>query len=224
MKWFQRIFTWTAVVAASAFVWQSSLSSLDPNDDYGFAMTRTNPDPELIQMMPAKEIEKVLADHLDLFPRSKVPSLSRHLLALARQHRMDPAFILSVIQTESTFRVKVESYAGAIGLMQLMPATASAMARRNGIPYKNSRSLHDPYTNLSLGVAYLAYLRDRYRGDSPYYQMAAYNLGPARLNELRAQKSFRPVGTKDYYLKIKKGMTRMRIYGVQAERREFAGV
>ncbi len=224
MKCITRTIAWATLVSGLSLALHSSHASVDPTDDFSFAMTRTTPAPEAVSLMSEAAVEKILVDHLDLFPRSKAPALAAHILTLARKYRFDPAFILSVIQVESSFRVKIQSFAGAIGLMQLMPATAEVVAKRHGIPYNGARSLNDPFTNVSLGVAYLSYLRDKYRGQSPYYHIAAYNLGPARLNELRSQKSFKPSGTKQYYLKIRKGVPRLRFYRAGLTPKEFAGV
>lgn len=226
MKSVLHILSWAALVGLSALALSTSrVGVLDPTDDFSFTISRAKLRPDSIAWMSEREIRKILVDHLDLFPRSKAPALARHILKLAGQHQFDPAFILSVIQVESGFRIKVVSPAGAIGLMQLMPATAQLVARQNGIPYRDARSLHDPFTNLSLGVAYLAYLREKFRGDSPYFHIAAYNIGPARLEELRARKSFRPVNTRRYFEKIQGGVPRLRYYGSGViEAGELAGV
>ena len=224
MKYFTRTFAWMAV-GTIAFLAQGHPGfRLDPTDDFSFLLDRSEAAPVNLSIMPSAEIEKILADHLDLFPRSKVPALARHLQDLCARYQFDPAFILSVMQVESGFRVKITSPAGAIGLMQLMPATAEHIANKQKLPFKGARSLHDPFTNLTLGVAYLAYLRDKYRGDSPYFPIAAYNLGPAKLNQLRAQKGFQPSSTKRYYEKIRAGVPKLRFYRAALQERGIAGV
>ncbi len=131
---------------------------------------------------------------------------------------MDPAYVLSVIQIESSFRSSVVSPVGAVGLMQLMPATARYVAPRHGIHRKITVSdLRDPFLNLSLGVAYLRELRDRYAGLSAYYPLAAYNLGPARLDQLRARPGFKPTQTWKYYQAIMRGVNDWRHYGTRAK-------
>lgn len=183
----------------------------DPTVDFSFAFATSSQDDDF-KLMSEEEVAAVFRDHLDVFPRSKTRALARHLLSLCHQYRFDPAFVLSMIHVESTFRVRVVSYAGAIGLMQLMPRTAAMVAKKFGIRYTGARSLTDPFTNLSLGIAYLSVLRDRYRGESPYLYVAAYNLGPTKLDSLRKQEGFRPVDTKKYYEKIRGGMHRLRYY------------
>lgn len=192
---------------------------VDPTDDLSFSLHST--EPQRFRTMGEAQIAALLADRLDLFPRSKTPELARHLVALCDEYRFDPAFVLALIQVESRFRVKVVSPAGAVGLMQVMPATAAVVARELGLRTfrlkkvdrsRFERMLTDPFLNLEVGIAYLAWLRDRYRDLSPYYLVAAYNIGPARLEELLSRKEFRPVNTRRYYEAIRKGIPGMRFY------------
>ena len=88
------------------------------------------------------------------------------------------ALVLGIVRQESSFDPKVKSSAGARGMMQLMPATASLMARRQGVDY-SPYMLDDATYNIRLGSAYLASLVDQFDGS---YAMAAagYNAGPGR--------------------------------------------
>jgi hypothetical protein len=138
--------------------------------------------------------------------------LAKHLLKLCVRHEMDPALVLSVIQVESSFRSDVVSPAGAVGLMQLMPATARTLTSRR----VTFETLKDPFFNLELGVTYLKNLRKRYAGLSAYYPLAAYNLGPHRLDTLRAKPTFKPEKTLRYYEEIMRGIGDWRRYGSQA--------
>lgn len=152
------------------------------------------------------------------FSAAKRKRLARHLYRLCLRYQMDPAFILSVIQAESGFRTNVVSPAGAVGLMQIMPATGRFVAGRHGLPTRiGAKDLEDPFLNLSLGVAYLRELRDRYAGQSLYFHLAAYNLGPHRLDELRARPDFKPVKTLKYYEDIMRGVNDWRHYGTRAK-------
>ena len=64
----------------------------------------------------------------------------------------------------------------------------------------------DPFTNLTFGVAYLAFLREHYRGLNPYYLLAAYNMGPAKMDELLSKKTFKPGKTKTYFEAIRRAV------------------
>jgi len=100
------------------------------------------------------------------------------------KYGFDPLLIAAIIKTESNFRSFARSPVGALGLMQLRPPTAQAMARERGISWQGKHSLHDPYFNLRLGIYYLAKLIRRF--GNLELALAAYNLGPTHI--LRLQK------------------------------------
>ncbi|MEO8054207.1 MAG: lytic transglycosylase domain-containing protein [Acidobacteriota bacterium] len=91
-----------------------------------------------------------------------------------------PASLLyGVIRQESVFTADIRSRAGALGLMQIMPATGRSMNRReNGS--KGRPDLRDPAENVRLGAAYLRDLLAEFHGDSAA-AVAAYNAGPGRV-------------------------------------------
>ena len=91
---------------------------------------------------------------------------------------------LAIARRESEFNARVTSPAGARGLMQLMPATARAMAARAGVPWQPDRLTRDWRYNARLGAAYIAQLRARY-DDNPLLVAAAYNAGPGRVARWR---------------------------------------
>jgi soluble lytic murein transglycosylase len=168
--------------------------------------------------MSIDEVSAILAERMHAAPKDQVSELSKHLLSLCQKFRFDPAFILSVIQTESGFQSEALSPAGAVGLMQLMPATAQVVVRDMNPPLErpvagmNQQLLMDPFINLTLGVTYLASLRDRYKTLHPYVVLAAYNLGPARIDELLSKKAFKPDKTKKYFEAIRQGTSQFRLY------------
>ncbi len=92
------------------------------------------------------------------------------------------ALVLSVIRQESAFDVKAVSRAGALGLMQLMPATARRTASELGVRFANDRLLDDPGYNIELGSAYLGHLLDAFGGNY-VLALAAYNAGPANVHQ-----------------------------------------
>jgi soluble lytic murein transglycosylase len=89
--------------------------------------------------------------------------------------------VLGVIYVESSGHNFTVSGVGAIGLMQLMPATAEAVAARAGVNWRGAQTLFDPVLNVRLGVHYLRQLIDRY--GSVETALAAYNWGPTRIAE-----------------------------------------
>lgn len=94
----------------------------------------------------------------------------------------DKALVYAVIHRESMFDTAAVSPAGARGLMQLMPATAQYLSRRNGVRYTKRKLIDDPAYNISLGHQYLQHTLDQYGNFLPL-ALAAYNAGPTRVRE-----------------------------------------
>lgn len=87
-----------------------------------------------------------------------------------------------VARSESIFMRDIRSSAGAIGLMQLMPATGRSTAKEIRLPYNGLATLTDPESNIRLGSTYLAKMHDRF-GRHPAVATAAYNAGPRRVSQ-----------------------------------------
>ncbi|MBE0414905.1 lytic transglycosylase domain-containing protein, partial [Yoonia sp.] len=92
---------------------------------------------------------------------------------------VESALALSVARRESEFNISIGSPVGALGLMQLMPATAEEVAGKLGLPYSRARLTSDWQYNAVLGAAYLAMLTAEF-GDTPVMIAAGYNAGPSR--------------------------------------------
>jgi soluble lytic murein transglycosylase len=104
-----------------------------------------------------------------------------------RRQGLSPALVFGVMRAESAFQVEARSSAGALGLMQLMPATARATARRVGVALGGERAILDPPINVRLGSRYLREVLDRYRGNLAMVA-AAYNAGPGRVEQWRPKR------------------------------------
>lgn len=92
--------------------------------------------------------------------------------------RVPPELIYAVLRQESLYRADARSSAGALGLMQMLPTTAAAAARRFGRPEPSRSELLVPSINVPLGAAELRILLDRFDGQLPV-AIAGYNAGPA---------------------------------------------
>lgn len=93
----------------------------------------------------------------------------------------DPFLLMGIARRESAFNPGAHSPAGARGLMQLMPGTATHVSRTQGIPYSGAASLTDPATNIRFGASYITSMLERYGGNR-IAATAAYNAGPGRVD------------------------------------------
>ncbi|CAN5654489.1 hypothetical protein BH23GEM7_BH23GEM7_31600 [soil metagenome] len=110
--------------------------------------------------------------------------------AESRRQGLDPFLVAGLIRQESMFNPLAVSPAGAVGLMQVMPATGRGLARGAGITNFDPQMLKRPETNVRLGTIFLADLQRRYGGRSTDV-FAAYNAGPGRLVRWRTLPEYR---------------------------------
>lgn len=104
------------------------------------------------------------------------------VVAQAEQAGIEPAWAYGILRSESAWMSDARSSADARGLMQLLPATAARVARRNGLSWGGGDTLYDPSVNIELGTRYLTQLAARYNG-APWLTSAAYNAGPNRVDQ-----------------------------------------
>jgi soluble lytic murein transglycosylase len=100
----------------------------------------------------------------------------------ARQQRVEQNWLYAIARQESALNATVRSPAGALGLMQVMPATAELTARKAGIPYRGSADLLDPATNVVIGSRYMRMMLDQFQ-QNRILAAAAYNAGPGRVRQ-----------------------------------------
>jgi soluble lytic murein transglycosylase-like protein len=105
----------------------------------------------------------------------------------SRRHGYDPLFIMALIQVESGCSPTARGEQGAVGLTQLKPSTARAMAREVGLPWAGGETLIHPVLNVQLGLAYLSKLERQFQ--DPYLAMVAFNKGPARVAGMTRQRA-----------------------------------
>ncbi|HPE58956.1 MAG: lytic transglycosylase domain-containing protein [Thiothrix sp.] len=110
------------------------------------------------------------------------------IMEQSRAQGIRPEWILGIMRRESAFNADAESSAKALGLMQLMPATARHVGKRLGIPVAGREDILKPETNVQLGSAYLSQMLNRFGGN--YAQAtAAYNAGPGRIPQWAPDKT-----------------------------------
>src|SRR3954447_8323170 len=117
------------------------------------------------------------------------PKPEKLLAEAAQAYGIDPAFVRSVAKIESGLRTGAISPKGAIGLMQLMPATAADL----------QVNPNEPSANASGGAHYLRELLLRYKGDS-VRALAAYNAGPAAVEKYKGTPPYEE--TRRYIVKV----------------------
>jgi tetratricopeptide (TPR) repeat protein len=113
-----------------------------------------------------------------LFPK---PYLQKAIQESAR-YRLSPYLVLALMRQESAFNKKVVSSAQAIGLMQLLPSTASKVARSMGEKSPDQKDLKKPEVNIQLGVKYLHEMLNDFE-DNIIFALASYNAGPAKVRQ-----------------------------------------
>jgi soluble lytic murein transglycosylase len=121
------------------------------------------------------------------------------IIVEATKHSLDPFFVMAVISGESSFNPIAKGPVGEIGLMQIRPTTGKWMSEMTETKWRGNNSLKDPLTNIRLGTAYLAWLREKFKGHGQLY-LAAYNMGPTNVKNALA-KNVRP---KDYPIHVMK--------------------
>lgn len=96
------------------------------------------------------------------------------ILKWSKQRQLNPLLVTSLIRQESRFEPAIESSAGALGLMQVIPPTAKTSAKNIGL---SSYSMTNPEDNVNIGTYYLDFTHKKY-GNNSMLAVASYNAGP----------------------------------------------
>ena len=126
----------------------------------------------------AKQLRQVL------YPRYYEKLIEKY----AEAHEVDAYLMFAMVLEESRYRADAVSWAGAIGLMQIMPATGKELARQLKIRRFHSSMLKNPEVNIRMGAKYIAYLNSLFDGDAMLVT-GAYNGGPGRMRRWVASKN-----------------------------------
>lgn len=103
------------------------------------------------------------------------------VLRMVKKDNPNIALIHAIIKQESGFIVQAESVVGAVGFMQIMPATAQVLCKQMKITYNKYKLQHDPQYNITLGSFYINQLIKQFNG-SKILAIASYNAGPNATN------------------------------------------
>lgn len=132
---------------------------------------------------PREVARRMLAFVIDPVLLSRVETLRDPIVAAADEQGLDPNLIAAIVAAESSGRVDAVSHAGALGLMQLMPASAGDAARKLGLPEPTREQLlTDGPLNLRLGAQHFAWTL-RHEENDVERALVAYNAGRGRLGQ-----------------------------------------
>jgi soluble lytic murein transglycosylase len=111
------------------------------------------------------------------------PAYDKTIRDISKNLGVSPYFVQGLIRQESLFNAKVQSRAGAIGLMQIMPKTGRSLHANSNMtePFKTD-ILFDPGTNIQLGIQYIHQLKNRFKKNKTHV-LISYNAGPHNLKK-----------------------------------------
>jgi hypothetical protein len=123
-------------------------------------------------------VEALLQERMGRVPEEERMRIADALVGEAEEARIDPLFVLALIEVESGFDQDAVSNRGAMGLMQLKPATLLREATRSNLDLDDPT---DPVLNVRAGIRYYRRLLDAFRQNDELALMA-YNAGPQRIS------------------------------------------
>ncbi len=105
----------------------------------------------------------------------------------AQLYQLDPLLIGALIFSESRYQREAVSSAGAMGLMQLMPQTAEEVVQKLDLDPLTDKEYFGEEVNIQLGCFHFAQLKKRSVGEPPWFVLAAYNAGEAKVRKWREE-------------------------------------
>ena len=151
-----------------------------------------------------RQIVQVLAHYKTGLKKDRLQRVPEWIMKESSKYGYDPLLLTALIISESSFYNWAQSNKGALGLMQVRPATGKAMAMEIRMKWKGKSTLHDPEANITLGAYYLNKMILRF-GDLGL-ALEAYNHGPSQLSRY-LRKGYRP---KRYSHKVFQQYNRLR--------------
>lgn len=151
----------TVLLIVGGVMWQASATSSVSTGNLYYGMAGASPASQQAAVARLSADGTAPAAYLQLVYR----------IAAEQGSRVEPELVMGIIRQESNWNANATSYAGAMGLMQLMPGTAADMGVADA---------YDPEQNIRGGVKYITWLMSRYNGDERQAVMA-YHAGPGNL-------------------------------------------
>ncbi len=142
--------------------------------------------------------------HRKLYPRYYANMVEKY----AKMYNVDPFLVAAMILEESRYKAAAVSWAGAIGLMQIMPATGRELAQQLKIRRFRTSMLKQPDINIRMGTKYIADLNSWFN-NNPMQVIGAYNGGPGRMKRWVSTKNIKDIDL--FVEKIKIRETRLHI-------------
>lgn len=200
---------WGVLVGVEARAFQPYLGPVQPAhaevvelrerlEEHGEALARLEQEGRLYA--EAERLGVVAAVEASGLPHSQQRRLALAIVREASRHKVDPLLVVAVIRCESAFNPYAVSPVGAMGLMQVMPATGSWLADRVGLQLGRRTNLFDLELNVELGTRYLAELLRDFK--SVHHALVAYNAGPGMARRILAQRHIRERFISGYPAKV----------------------
>jgi soluble lytic murein transglycosylase len=150
---------------------------------------------------------------VDAVKQTKLPARQQRRIAIAivreaKKNELDPLLVVALIRAESSFNNYAVSNVGAMGLMQVMPATGEWLAKKNGYSLGRKQHLFDSELNLELGTQYLASLISSFK--SLEDALVAYNAGPSNARKIIKNAQAREKFVRGYPRKVVSEFQRLR--------------
>lgn len=134
--------------------------------------------------------------------KDQIRDLSQFILLKSQEFNVSPILVLSLIEVESRFRSGALSPKGAMGLMQVMPATAAFLVSSEAdLSWAGPSDLNNPKVNIEFGLRYVKKLKTQFK--KPEHVITAYNIGPSALAKKLKNGEAVPL---EYYQKVMEAM------------------
>jgi len=188
------------VACALGFTTDASI----PPSEFEDRMRQTVSGQPATYVKDAKDRDRILdmvREHRRRASESWREQLTDAIYQEALSAEIDPLFVASIVATESSFKSRVVSRAGAVGLMQLRPFVARDVADRNDVEWSGLETLHSPRLNVRLGIVYYKELVLRFDGNEAL-ALTAYNRGPSRLSGQLKNGTYRSSSYADTVLRL----------------------